>query len=305
MSSSLSPCRKTALRRLAAELGAYRTGFARAGRLSDPAVCRYAVWIERGCHASMDYLERHAALRADPRLVMPGARTVISMAFPYGPAGGYHHPHIADYALGADYHRVLRARLEPLVRHLADNYGALSRVCVDTAPVAERYWAVTAGVGFTALNGRLYVPGAGSRFFLTTVLTTLELAPDEPCAGGCTGCGACVRACPGGALLGDGTLDARRCHSYLTIEHRDALPAGTALGPRIYGCDVCSRVCPLDRIEPPEPLDEFRPDPRLISLDRAAFAALRAGDWRRLFGDSAVRRAPASRLRRNAGWGEG
>lgn len=250
----------------------------------------------------MQWLRRHAPLRCDPRLLLPGARTVIATAWPYAPAGGYHHPHIADYALGRDYHRVVRGRLDCLARFIADHSGALCRPCVDTAPLAERYWAVCAGIGTVGLNCQLHVPGTGAGVVLGFLLTTLELAPDAPIAvNPCDRCGACLRACPGHALRGDGTLDARRCHSYLTIECPDEqLPEGTRLDGRVYGCDICRRVCHLEPAEPPEPLDEFRPDPRLLSADLSVFANLRPGDWRRLFADSAVGHTPARRLRRNA-----
>ncbi|MDO4319964.1 MAG: tRNA epoxyqueuosine(34) reductase QueG [Bacteroidales bacterium] len=303
MSSSLYPCHKAALRRLALSLGAAAVGFARAGAVDPAAADSYDRWLDDGCNASMQWMRRHAPLRRDPRSLLPGARTVIATAWPYAPVGGYRHPHIADYALGRDYHRVVRDRLDALARLIADRTGALSRPCVDTAPLPERYWAVRAGIGTVGLNGQLHVPGIGAGVVLGTLLTTLELAPDEPISHNpCHRCGACLRACPGGALRGDGTLDARRCHSYLTIEcPDDELPPGTCLGGRVYGCDICRRVCPLEPAEPAiEPLDEFRPDPRLLAIDRATLANLRSGDWRRLFADSPVRHTPARRIRRNA-----
>lgn len=301
MSSSLYPCLKTILRRHAADLGAVATGFARAQAVTADCANGFDRWLADGCHADMLWMQRHAPLCRDPRLLLPGARTVIVTAWPYAPAGGYHHPHIADYALGRDYHRVLRGRLELLAREITRHTGALSRACVDTAPLPERYWAVQAGIGYVGLNGQLHVPGTGAGVVLGTLLTTLELAPDSPVPTRCDRCGACLRACPGQALRGDGTLDARRCHSYLTIEYGgDRLPPGTRLGPHVYGCDICRRVCHLEPAEPPEPLDEFRPDPRITAIDRATLALLGSGDWRRLFSDSAVSRAPAKRLRRNA-----
>lgn len=299
MSSSLSPCIKSAIRREAAALGAFRTGFALAEPVDDRAARQYADWLASGANAGMDWMRRHEPLRRDPRLLLSGARTLIVMVFPYRQPDGCHHLHIADYALGCDYHAVLRERLTRLARFIFSRTGAISRACVDTAPLPERYWAVRAGVGFTGLNGQLYVPGAGSGFFTGTLITTLPLAPDEPVDNGCLRCGACLRACPGGALSATG-LDARRCLSYLTIEHRGPLPDDVRLGNRIYGCDVCARVCPLNAVAPPAPLPEFAPSSEVMALDRRAILEMTTGQYRRLFSHSAIRRAPLSQLRRNA-----
>ncbi len=247
----------------------------------------------------MAYLERNINVRFDPRLLMPGARTVISVAFPYRPSGGYHHRYIADYALGRDYHIVVRQRLHALAQYIFRNFGAVSRPCVDTAPIPERYWACRSGLGWIGLNGQLIVPGVGSGVFLGELVTSLELTPDSPLPGHCGRCGACLRACPGQALRGDSTLDSIRCHSYLTIEHRDALPGGTRLGNHIYGCDLCQRVCPHNSSEPPEPLPEFTPDPRLLILDPQSIQHLTSGRWKRLTSTSAMNRIPLKQLKRN------
>ena len=299
MNLSLSPCRKAELRRLLTEAGAFRAGFAAAGDISEAARTAYRRWLADGCHASMRWMERHEPLRARTDAVLPGARTVIVAAFPYPAAA--RHPHIADYAMGEDYHRALRRRLEPVAAHIRSRWGALARVCIDTAPLPERYWAVRAGVGFTGLNGHLYIPGAGAAFVLGEIVTALELPPDAPVPSECTRCGRCVAACPGSALRADGTLDARRCLSYLTIEHRGDLPADARLHGRIYGCDICRAVCPLTRTAtPPPPLPELTPRPEIADLTRADLVALTNSTWRRLFADTAISRASAAILRRNA-----
>ena len=249
----------------------------------------------------MSYLERHIALRAHPASVLPGVKSVIVAAFPYAPPRGVSHPAVADYALGLDYHAVLRERLGTVASFIASHYGALCRVCVDSAPLPERYWAVRAGVGFTGLNHQLYVPGAGAGFVLGEILTTLPLAPGSPVPSECTRCGACVRACPAGALQPDGTLDARRCLSYLTIEHRGELPEGARLHGRMFGCDACRRACPLTPSEPPRQLPEFAPRPGLMAMDCRALASLTRGEFRRLFGCTALSRVTPAQLRRNYG----
>ncbi len=284
------------MRREAARLGAVAFGCAAATEVSRDFRVAYRKWIAEGRNGTMDYLARYGDVRFDPRRLLPGARTVISMAFPYRPAGGYHHPHIADYALGEDYHRVVKRRLAELSRFISENFGAQSRPCVDTAPLPERYWAEVAGVGWRGLNGQIIVPGVGSGVFLGELVTTLELPPDSPLAGDCGRCGACRAACPGGAFDGGG-FDARRCLSYLTIEHRGEIPADVCFGESVYGCDICQRVCPHNVGEPPEPLEEFNPDPRLLKLERASFANLTGGDWRRLTACSAMSRVKIGKIK--------
>lgn len=296
MSSSLCPWSKGAIRAEAMRLGAVAFGCARAAGVDSRFRDAYRRWIADGCHGTMDYLAKYDDVRFDPRRLLPGARTVISMAFPYRPAGGYHHPLIADYALGEDYHRVLKGRLASLAGFISANYGAQSRACVDTAPIPERYWAERAGLGWRGLNGQLIVPGVGSGVFLCELVTTLELEPDAPLDGDCGRCGACVRACPGHAI-GARRLDARRCLSYLSIEHRGELPQGVNWGPMVYGCDICQRVCPHNVGEPPEPLAEFNVDHRLLALDPCSFANLTSGDWRRLTARSAMSRVKLVKIK--------
>lgn len=300
MNSSLCLWNKGLVRAEALRLGAVAVGCAGAAPLHPACSDIYRRWIASGAHGGMEYLARHAGLRDDPRTLLPGARTVISLAFPYRPSGGYHHPWIADYALGRDYHTVLRERLNRLAAYISGNFGAQSRPCVDSAPIAERYWAAQAGLGYIGMNGQLIVPGIGSGVFLAELVTTLHLAPDAPLSGHCGRCGACMRACPGGAIKPDGSFDARRCLSYLSIEHRGSLPDGApALGNHIYGCDECQRVCPHNRCEPPEPLPEFIPDSRLLAIDAGTIKNLTKGDWRRLSGGSAMRRVTLSQILRN------
>lgn len=296
MSSSLSLCPDGDIRRRCLAAGACAVGFARAEAVNAATADHFRRWLARGSHASLDYMARNVDLRLDPRLLLPGAATVISLAFPYRPAGGYHHPLIADYALGNDYHRVIKSRLGGLCAHLLSHYGALSRVCVDSAPILERYWAVNAGIGFVGSNRQLIIPGIGSGVFLAEVITTLHLHPDLPCTLSCGDCRRCFDACPGKALSPDG-LDARRCRSYLSIEAPEAVATPMPAGAQIVGCDICARVCPHNRHEPPEPLCDFAPDPRLLTLDRQALASISSGDYRRLFAHSALRRIPPRRLR--------
>lgn len=262
-------------------------------------------WLARGCHGGMDYLERNAPLASDPATLLPGARTVLCAAFPYAPSDNSdRHPLFADYARGADYHKVVRRRLRPVARALeAMVPGSQTRICVDTAPVRERLWAVAAGLGHFGLNGLLIVPGHGSKVFLGEILWTADVdgAADAPTAlplPSCAGCGACVRACPGGALDGRGGMDACRCLSYLTIEHRGALPDGLALTGRVYGCDICQDVCP-ENPRQGNPLPDFVLSERLRQATADSLAAMDDDAHAAFFAGSAARRASAVQLRRN------
>ncbi len=249
----------------------------------------------------MDYLDRYHDVRRDPRLLLEGARTMVCCAFAYTRAGMARNTYFADYALGEDYHRVLRRRLKPVAAAMeAAVAGSATRICVDTAPLRERYWAQRAGIGFVGLNNQLIVPGIGSAVFLAEVLWTASVKPDEPCTTRCAECGACMRACPGKALDGLGGMDARRCLSYLTIEHRGDFDPSLRLSGRIYGCDICRDVCPLGRGEDtPDVLPEFEPSPSLMRLSAGDIASMDEDTFGTLFARSAIKRTRLEGLLRN------
>ena len=267
--------------------GACAVGFAKAEAVSAEESARFAEWLDRGDNAGMEYMRNYPELREDPRGLLDGARTVISLAYSYKPAE--YRPTdkgvIAAYAYGKDYHKALRKLLKPALREIGERYPDASfRICIDSAPVHERYWAVKSGIGFRGDNGCVIVPGFGSMVFLVEILTTIEVEPDLPMEGDCGHCGACARACPGGALH-DGVIDCRRCISYLTIEHRgewDAIGKEVmgAQGDRItiLGCDVCQRVCPNNRPAPPTNIEAFHPLPMLIALTPEDIASLTEAD---------------------------
>lgn len=316
---------KTALRTLALEAGAQAAGFARACPVDTEAAEAFDRWIAEGRHCGMGYMENYSEVRRDPRLLLEpdtspekleaisGGYTVMVCAF------SYYHPEcqesgaarIAMYAHGSDYHDVLRRRLRPLAAYL-EELGLKARVCIDTAPLRERYWAVRAGVGFIGRNGQLIVDGMGSYFFLATVIFNAPVEPDGPCRRSCMGCGRCVIHCPGQALGPDGIVDARRCLSYLTIEHRGELPhelhlpdgslrpMAEALGGRVYGCDECQRVCPHNAAPPETAIEEFRLRPTLRSLTAEEILRLTPEGFASVFKGSAVKRAKLSGLQRNA-----
>lgn len=281
--------------------GAAAAGFARAGKPDRDALNAFRRWIDSGMHAGMGYMERHSDLREDPALLLEGAETVISLAFPYAPetkrAAGM--DIISTYAYGEDYHDVIRRRLKPVCREMETEYGCRTRICVDSAPVLERYWAMQSGIGRMGDNRCVIADGCGSLVFLAEILTTLKIEPDTVSRGECLHCGACIRACPTGALSAEG-VDARLCLSYLTIEHRGDLPAMTELSDTLYGCDRCQSVCPYNQGIRPTGIEEFRPADHILHLTAEECAGMDESEFNELFRRSPIRRAGAAGLRRNA-----
>ena len=227
-------------------------------------------WLERGWHGEMEYMRRHARLRARPEELLPGTVRVVSVRMDYWPGEarnarevlaeptlGY----VSRYALGRDYHKVLRGSLARVAEDLARRIGRFGyRVCVDSAPVLEKAHARNAGLGWIGKHTNLIAREAGSWFFLGELLTDLPLPADERATAHCGTCQACIPACPTGAITAPWQLDARRCISYLTIEHHSAIPEElrAAVGNRIYGCDDCQLVCPWNKFARAAAHPDFR-----------------------------------------------
>lgn len=296
-----TPCdnvTKERIRAIVCAAGACRAGFAEAGEVDSSDRTLYHKWQSEGGHAAMAYLEKYDDVRFDTRRLLDGAKTVISCAFDYRQP--QRHRLFADYALGEDYHDVIRRRLTAAAAEICRLYGGEARVCVDTAPVRERYWAAHAGVGFTGCNGHIFVDGIGSKVFLAEIIWTQPVSPDPSRLGeSCPRCGRCRTACPG-AALSEGAVDSRNCRSYLTIEHRGDLPAGLTLDGRIYGCDICQDVCPLNRTGGFSTIDEFAPHDALMKLTADGIRSLDEKTYKEVFGHSAIRRAKLAGLLRNA-----
>lgn len=290
----------------AARLGFAACGLAPAEPLMPEAAAQYRQWLEGGCQADMAYLANNLEKRLDPRLLVEGARTVVSVAMNYytdeslSPEGYA----FARYARGRDYHDLMRERLRSLMTALSLEEYVDGRPFCDTAPVDERYWAVRCGLGWRGRSGQLVIPGAGTYFFLGELIVCREAdAYDDPMQSRCGHCRRCLDACPTGALRGDGTLDARRCLSYLTIEHRGDLPtcAGQEMGNCVYGCDRCAEACPWNRFATVTPEAELHPSEALRSMTADDWANLTVEQYRALFKGSAVKRAKYEGLVRNIG----
>lgn len=302
MDSPLPPFSSADAVALALEHGFQTAGVAGLEPFKGESFLRW--WVGEGLHAGMRYLE-DVDLRTQPQRLLPGARSAIVVTL------GYYQdrpedPKIARYALGRDYHRVLRGRLKRLAQGIQERVpGAKCRACVDSAPILERELAHRAGLGWFGKNTMLIDSRRGSWFFLGVLLTDLELEPSAPSLGGCGACTACIDACPTGAIVFGGGrwhVDARRCISYQTIEHRGELEIDT--DGWLFGCDVCQEVCPFNQARARQPLralptqePDFEPRPWPTA---SALADLRYDEWDRLTQGSAVRRAGWEGLRRNA-----
>jgi len=248
---------KRQLEERARDLGFDRIGVARIDIPEDEQ--HLLQWLEAGFHGEMGYMRRHGLMRSRPQELAPGTIRIISARMDYWPAAAREpqavledagRGYISRYALGRDYHKILRPALARLAKELAQDIGAFGyRVCVDSAPVLEKALARNAGLGWIGKHTNLISRDAGSWFFLGEILTDLPLPADEPASAHCGTCTACIAACPTAAIVAPYRLDARRCISYLTIEHHSAIPLELrpAIGNRIYGCDDCQLVCPWNK----------------------------------------------------------
>ncbi len=243
-------------------------------------------WLEAGYHGEMDYMARHGLKRARPAELVDGTVRAVMVSLEYAPEdpqwidaawatlGDDERAYVSRYALGRDYHKVVRARLQRLAERIAERIGPFGyRVFCDSAPVMEVELARRAGLGWRGKHTLMIDARRGSTFFLGTLYTDLQLPVDEPVDEHCGRCVRCIEACPTGAIVAPYRLDARRCISYLTIEHKGAIPEPLrpAIGNRIYGCDDCQLACPWNRFARPAALGDFAPRE---GLDRAALVEL-------------------------------
>jgi len=271
----------------------------------------YVDWVDRGLHAGMGYMKASRALRSDPNGLLDGVRSILAVSLNYNQEVDAAPPRVARYALGRDYHKVLRAKLKRIARKAEQLHeGLRARPCVDSAPILERDFAHQAGIGWFGKNTMLIDSKRGSWFFIGLLLLSELFEADEPSKGGCGTCRACIDACPTGALIIEpgrpvAVMHSEQCISYRTIEHRGELPGDTH--GWLFGCDICQEVCPFNDPRPTVPMRavptaerDFRPreanrSPNLVEiscLDRESFIKTYAG--------TAFMRAGVDRLKRNA-----
>ncbi len=264
-------------------------------------------WLDEGHEGDMGYLTRNKEKRYDPRLLVEGTKSIVTILYNYFPKqslGDGKHFKIAKYAYGADYHDVLKRKLRELLERIETQTGKLDgvRVFVDSAPVLDRAWAVRCGLGFVGKNTTLIHPKKGSFFFIGHLFLPIKLAETgQPMTNRCGRCTRCLDACPTGALETPFCIDARKCISYLTIEYKGSL---AGMNPEIfngwmYGCDICQDVCPYNRFALPNKEPEFQPSERLMAILEDDWKNLSEADFDALFKCSAVQRAGYEGLKRN------
>ncbi|MBQ6769956.1 MAG: tRNA epoxyqueuosine(34) reductase QueG [Bacteroidales bacterium] len=293
----------------AENLGFDACGIARATALEKESAY-VEQWLENQHEGEMNYLNRNKEKRYDPRLLVEGTRSIVTVLFNYYPKQKLNEDDnfkIAKYAYGSDYHDVLKRKMRRLLERVEAQTGKLegSRVFVDSAPVLDRAWAVRCGLGFIGKNTALIHPKKGSFFFIGHLFLPLDLTETgQELTNRCGRCTRCIDACPTGALEASFRIDARKCISYLTIEYRGSLDGLDQKTFRnwIYGCDICQDVCPYNRFSLPNCEPEFQPSLKLLSMTKTDWKNLDQAGFEALFKHSAVQRAGFEGLKRNIGF---
>lgn len=264
-------------------------------------------WLEGKREGEMGYLTRNKEKRYDPRLLVEGTKSIVTVLYNYFPKqeiGSSIKYKIAKYAYGNDYHDVLKRKMRQLLARIETQTGELEgvRIFVDSAPVLDRAWAVRCGLGFIGKNTSLIHPKKGSFFFIGHLFLPLELKETgKTMTNHCGRCTKCIDACPTGALESPFHIDARKCISYLTIEYKGSL---AGIDPKtfkgwMYGCDICQDVCPYNRFAQPNNEPEFQPSEQLMNMKESDWEKLNQADFESLFKHSAVQRAGFEGLKRN------
>ncbi|NLU91071.1 tRNA epoxyqueuosine(34) reductase QueG [Chitinophaga sp. Ak27] len=292
------------IKQLAKELGFDHCGIARAEQLDDDAR-RLESWLNKGMHGNMQYMENHFDKRIDPRKLVDGAQSVITLLFNYFPSAQQRAdaPRISKYAYGHDYHEVIRARLKTMLLRMQEHIGPVQgRGFVDSAPVLERAWARRSGLGWIGKNGSLIHKQAGSFFFIATLITDIPLDYDGPVGDYCGSCTRCLDACPTQALVAPGVVDGSKCISYFTIELKDQLIPEKMKGQFddwMFGCDTCQDVCPWNRFSKAHQEAEFSPIPAVLNFTTRDWEELTEEAFKTIFRHSPLKRSKFAGIRRN------
>ena len=318
----------------AERLGFFACGIARAEPVDAETAAAVRSWISKGSQATMDYMANYTEKRLNPCLLVPGTKSIVSLAMNYAPAQTMPETEyqLAAYAYGQDYHDVMKAKLRQLAALIANKFEGESdsevgendgdstaittpktnetseepageiRVFVDTAPVLERYWAQRAGLGWIGKNHQLIIPRAGSMFFLGEIFLPYEFESyDSPMPSRCGNCRRCIEACPTCAITDEWGFDSEKCLSYQLIENRGELSeqAKQSMGTTIYGCDRCQTACPWNKFATPNTTPEFQPKSELLAMTKDDWHNLTIDEYRALFKGSAVKRVKFDGLKRN------
>ena len=293
------------IKQTAKSLGFDSCGIAKATRLDDDAK-RLEKWLNKGYQGTMNYMERYFDKRVDPRELVPGAKSVITLTLNYFPSEkqDINAPQVSKYAYGKDYHEVIKDKLNTFLALLKENIGEINgRGFTDSAPVLERSWAQKSGLGWVGKNGNLINKQAGSFFFIATLITDLELECDDPFVKDyCGTCTRCIDECPTDAILDDKVIDGSKCISYFTIELKDALiPEGMKgkFDNMLFGCDVCQDVCPWNRFSKPSTEMQFKPLPEILNFTKNDWEEMTEESFKKIFKDSPIKRTKYQGIKRN------
>ena len=285
-------------------LGFLSCGISKADFLEEEAP-RLEQWLNQKRHGSMSYMENHFDKRLDPRLLVPGAKSVISLLLNYHTdqlQTDNEAPKISTYAYGQDYHFVIKEKLKKLMHFIQTEIGEVGgRVFVDSAPVMDKAWAAKSGLGWVGKNTNLISKKMGSFFFIAELILDLELDYDLPTTDHCGSCTACIDACPTEALIEPYQIDGSKCISYLTIELKDSIPTEfkNKMDNWAFGCDVCQTVCPWNRFSKPHSEPAFEPPNELLNLSKKDWEEMTEEVFDTVFKNSAVMRTKYEGLKRN------
>lgn len=292
------------IKQRALELGFGSVGIAKAEFLEDEAKYLES-WLHKGMHGKMSYMENHFDMRLDPRLLVDGAKSIISLTYNYFPEkiqedNSYK---IAKYAYGIDYHFVVKEKLKELLNFIQQEIGEVNgRAFVDSAPILEHAWAKKAGIGWVGKNSLTLTKQKGSFFFLAELILDLDLEYDSPIqTDHCGSCTKCIDSCPTEAILPNKTVDGSKCISYFTIELKEEIPSEMSgkFDDWIFGCDVCQDVCPWNRFSLPHKEEKFNPKNELLSYSKSDWEEITEDVFSKIFSKSPVKRTKFEGIKRN------
>lgn len=301
----ISKVRKDLIVAKAKELGFFYCGVSKADFLAEEEP-HLSKWLKEQKHGSMHYMENHFDKRLDPRILVPGAKSVVSLLLNYSPQKRQvdpDAPKISKYAYGEDYHFLIKDKLKSLFNWIQAEIGEVDgRVFVDSAPVMDKAWAKKSGLGWIGKNSNLINPKEGSFFFIAELILDLELEPDGPIKDYCGTCTKCIDACPTDAIATPYVVDGSKCISYLTIELKDDIIPNEFQGKMdnwMFGCDICQDVCPWNRFSKPHNEKAFTPHENLLHMNKSDWEDLTEEVFREVFRKSAVKRTKFKGLKRN------
>ena len=300
--SSLNPSER--IKKRAIELGFMNCGISKAGFLEEEAP-HLENWLKENRHGEMKYMENHFDMRLDPRLLVEGAKSVISLTYNYFPAEFQSNDSykIAKYAYGTDYHYVVKDKLKELLEFMQEKFGEINgRAFVDSAPILEHAWAQKSGIGWVGKNSLTLTKQKGSFFFLAELIVDMELEVDLPMkTDHCGSCTKCIDACPTQAIYEDRKVDGSKCISYFTIELKEEIPTEMSgkFEDWIFGCDICQDVCPWNRFSLPTKEEKFRPNEEILHYTKSDWEEITHEIFQKIFPKSPVKRTKFEGLKRN------